>query len=134
SSKTINGALPPSSNSTRLTVLAHCAASNLPTGVEPVKVSARIAGCEVSTAPTSTAGPCTTLKTPAGIPACAPSSASASAESGVSLAGLSTIVQPAASAGAALRRIIAEGKFQGVIAAHTDLLLWVDNLPRLLFW
>ena len=39
--------------------------------------------------------------------------------SGVSVAGLSTSVQPAASAGPALRVIIAIGKFHGVIAAAT---------------
>jgi hypothetical protein len=37
----------------------------------------------------------------------------------VAVAGLSTIVQPAANAGPALRVIIAAGKFHGVIAAHT---------------
>ena len=61
----------------------------------------------------------TTLNTPAGTPARSASSASASAVSGVCEAGLTTIVQPAASAGAALRVIIAAGKFHGVIAAQT---------------
>ncbi len=69
--------------------------------------------------PTTSASPGTTLSTPAGTPARAASSASAVADSGVSAAGLTSMVQPAASAGAALRRIIAEGKFQGVIAAVT---------------
>jgi hypothetical protein len=41
------------------------------------------------------------------------------AESGVCSAGFSTIVQPAASAGAAFRVGMAEGKFQGVIPAVT---------------
>ena len=50
-----------------------------------------------------------------------PSSATASAESGVCSAGLSTIVQPAASAGAALRVIIAAGKFHGVMPAVTPI-------------
>ena len=45
--------------------------------------------------------------------------ASASALSGVSLAGFSTTVQPAAIAGATLRAIIRAGKFHGVIAATT---------------
>ena len=40
---------------------------------------------------------------------------------GVSTAGLATIVQPAASAGAIFRAIIAAGKFQGVIAAATPM-------------
>jgi hypothetical protein len=43
----------------------------------------------------------------------------ASAVSGVSLAGLSTTVQPAASAGPILRVAIAAGKFQGVMKTHT---------------
>ena len=42
-----------------------------------------------------------------------------SAVSGVAEAGLTIIVQPAASAGPSLRVIIAAGKFQGVIAAVT---------------
>ncbi|MOA53903.1 hypothetical protein D3C78_1774310 [compost metagenome] len=37
------------------------------------------------------------------------------------MAGLTTMVQPAASAGAALRVIIAAGKFHGVMAAHTPI-------------
>ncbi|MCY1235973.1 hypothetical protein D9M72_486070 [compost metagenome] len=59
------------------------------------------------------------LSTPAGMPACCASHTSASAVSGVSSAGLATTVQPAASAGAILRAIIASGKFHGVIAATT---------------
>ncbi len=46
-------------------------------------------------------------------------SATASAVSGVSLAGLSTTVQPAASAGPILRVAIAAGKFHGVISTLT---------------
>ena len=42
--------------------------------------------------------------------------ASASADSGVSSAGFAVCEQPAASAGASLRAIIASGKFHGVIA------------------
>jgi hypothetical protein len=41
------------------------------------------------------------------------------AVSGVASAGLTTLVQPAASAGPSLRVSIAAGKFQGVIAAAT---------------
>ncbi|MCY1443134.1 hypothetical protein D9M71_595340 [compost metagenome] len=37
------------------------------------------------------------------------------------MAGLITMLQPAASAGAALRVIIAAGKFHGVIAAQTPM-------------
>ncbi len=63
--------------------------------------------------------PVTTLKTPAGSPARSPSSARASAERGVSDEGCATTVQPAARAAAALRVIIAEGKFQGVTMPTT---------------
>ena len=52
----------------------------------------------------------TTLNTPAGRPASSPSCASARAVSGVASAGLTTMVQPAASAGPTLRPIIASGK------------------------
>ena len=62
-----------------------------------------------------------TLITPAGKPARCANSASASAERGVCSAGLITIVQPAAIAGAIFRVIIAIGKFHGVIAAHTPM-------------
>ena len=57
--------------------------------------------------------------TPFGMPARTASSASAKADSGVCSAGLMTIVQPAAMAGAILRVIIAFGKFQGVMATQT---------------
>ncbi len=63
--------------------------------------------------------PVMTLNTPFGMPARSASSASASAVSGVSEAGFSTIVQPTAKAGPALRVIMAAGKFHGVIAATT---------------
>src|SRR5208337_4315911 len=87
--------------------------------VDPVKVSPRTIGFDVISAPISRAEPVRTENTPAGIPARSASSASARAESGVSAAGLQTKAQPAASAGPALRVIIAFGKFQGVIAATT---------------
>ena len=57
--------------------------------------------------------------TPSGIPARMASSARAKADKGVCSAGLITIVQPAAIAGAILRVIMALGKFQGVIATQT---------------
>ena len=60
-----------------------------------------------------------TDKTPAGIPARCANTINASALNGVAEAGLITIVQPAAKAAAALRVIIAAGKFHGVMAAHT---------------
>src|SRR6516164_2890089 len=64
SSKTMNGALPPSSIEVFLTVAAHCSISNLPTSVEPVKVSLRTVGLLVSSPPISFDGPVTQEKTP----------------------------------------------------------------------
>ncbi len=81
----------------------------------------RTIGFDVISAPISRAEPVITEKTPGGRPARSPSSASASAESGVSAAGFTTKAQPAASAGPALRVIIALGKFHGVIAATTPI-------------
>ena len=121
SSKTMKGALPPSSSESFLMLGAHCDISLTPISVEPVKVSLRTIGLAVSSPPISAAPPVSTLNTPLGIPARSASTASASAEYGVCVAGLSTIVHPAASAGPALRVIIAAGKFHGVIAAHTPI-------------
>ena len=60
-----------------------------------------------------------TFTTPAGAPASAISEASSKAVNGVSSAGLSTTVHPAASAGAILRVAIAAGKFHGVSSSAT---------------
>src|SRR5690242_9270692 len=94
SSKTMKGALPPSSIEVFLTVRAHCSSRILPTSVEPVKVSLRTIGLAVISPPTSEAPPVTQEKTPAGTPARSANSQSASAENGVCEAGFSTIVQP----------------------------------------
>ena len=115
----MKGALPPSSSDMRLSVGAHCAASTRPTSVDPVKVSLRTVGLAVSTPPMGRASPVMTLNTPAGMPARCASSAIARADSGVCVAGLTMMVQPAARAGATLRVIMADGKFHGVMAAHT---------------
>ena len=60
----------------------------------------------------------TMLRTPSGSPASASTWASASIVSGVSSAGLTTIVQPAATAGPIFRVPIASGKFHGVMNKH----------------
>ncbi|MNT80308.1 hypothetical protein D3C72_2197470 [compost metagenome] len=86
-----------------------------------MKLNLRTSGWPVSWAPMATASPVTMLSTPSGTPARFASSARARAENGVSLAGLTTMLQPAARAGATLRVIIAEGKFHGVIAAQTPM-------------
>src|ERR1700733_1091345 len=82
SSKTINGALPPNSIEVFLTVAAHCSISNLPISVEPVKVSLRTVGFEVSSPPISDEPPVTQENPPAGTPARSANSHSASAENG----------------------------------------------------
>ena len=63
----------------------------------------------------------TTWKSPAGSPARVANSPIAKADSGVSSEGRATNAQPAANAGAALRVIIALGKFHGVIDAATPM-------------
>ena len=115
--------MPPSSSETFFTVEpTHAAPSFLPTSVEPVKEKWRTSGLSHITLPTAAAlSVVTTLNTPLGMPAFSASSASASAVSGVWCGGFSTMVQPAAIAGAALRVIIAIGKFHGVTAAHTPI-------------
>ncbi len=116
SSKTRNGAFPPSSIDTFSTFLADASISERPTSVEPVKDSFR-------SRPSSISGPVVLpdddvvrmFTTPPGSPASSRICARASIESGVCCAGFTTLVQPAAIAGPSLRVPIAIGKFQGVI-------------------
>ncbi len=103
---------------------AHCAIRMRPTSVEPVKERWRTTSLAQSRRPISTeasASPVSTFSTPEGMPARWASSATARAESGVASAGLMMTEQPAARAGATLRVIMATGKFQGVMAAHTPM-------------
>src|SRR5258706_10978635 len=99
SSKTMKGALPPSSIEVFFTVFEHCSRRILPTAVEPVKVSLRTIGLEVISPPIAAELPVRTLKTPLGIPARSPSSAIASAEYGVAGAGGRTQGAPRGGAG-----------------------------------
>jgi hypothetical protein len=117
----MNGALPPSSSDSFLIVGAHLRHQQAAdfgragerqlahdgAGGQLAADGHRVAGHDVEHA--------------GGSPACCASTASASAVSGVCSAGLTTTVQPAASAGATLRVIIASGKFHGVIAAQTPI-------------
>jgi hypothetical protein len=91
----------------------------LPISVDPVKVSLRTIGFEVSSSPMAPVRPATMLITPAGMPARTPSSAMAKADSGVDVAGLQTVVHPAANAAPTLRASMALGKFHGVMHATT---------------
>ena len=116
SSKIRNGALPPSSIETLSTFSAAWAISLRPTSVEPVKESFRSRGSPMIGAEMSLDEvPVTTFRTPGGSPHSASSSARASIDSGVCWAGLTTIVQPAATAGPIFRVPIAFGKFHGVM-------------------
>ena len=119
SSNTMNGALPPSSIDSLSRFVDACSISFLPTSVEPVNDSFRRRGSAIS-------GPIvapelvelTRFSTPLGRPASSRILTSISIDSGVSCAGLTTIVQPAAIAGPTLRVPIASGKFHGVISRH----------------
>ncbi len=111
--------LPPSSSVTRLIVSAAPAAIERPTSVEPVNAIFATSGCSTSRCPQVRPGPTTTFTTPAGIPASSTSSENLSDVSGVSSAGLSTTVLPAASAGASFHAAIVSGKFHGVISPTT---------------
>ena len=71
----------------------------LPTSVEPVKQTLRTSGWVTKRCPTTEPWPGITVSTPCGSPASRASSPSRIAVSGVSSAGLSTTVLPAASAG-----------------------------------
>ena len=102
--------------------------SRRPTSVEPVNDSIRVrrwASMASTTGPGSEV--VTTLSTPAGRPASCSRAATASAVSGVSAAGLSTTVQPAARAGAILRVAMAAGKFHGVMSTLTPTGWWVTS-------
>src|SRR5437773_55142 len=118
SSNTMKGALPPSSNDSRLICRAAASMIPFPTSVEPVNPIFRMSGCVSSSAPTRPERLVVrTLNTPRGSPVSSAIFAIASAVSGVADAGLRTTVHPAARAGAILRVTIVAGKFHGVTAA-----------------
>ena len=70
SSKTINGASPPSSMETFLTVLAHSLSSIFPVSVDPVNVNLRTKLLSVIALPIVCALPVSTFNSPLGKPAC----------------------------------------------------------------
>ncbi len=91
-----------------------------PVLVDPVNDTMSTRGSFESSAPTPWSLDVTMLMTPAGKSVCAAiSSPSTAADHGVSGAGLSTNVFPAARAGPTLARLIWCGKFHGVIAPTT---------------
>ena len=110
---------PPSSRVTRLIVPAAPCITSFPTSVEPVNPIFATSGCSISRCPTIEPLPTRTLTTPSGIPASSTSSASRSAERGVSSAGFRTTVFPQASAGPSFQLAMLSGKFQGTIRPTT---------------
>ncbi len=107
----------PSSSVTRLRPA--CCRMCAPTGGLPVKETFAGTGCRTSASPVPGPSPCTSSSTPSGSPASRRQSAIRTAVSGVSSAGLSTTVLPAASAGATLCATRLSGKLNGVIADTT---------------
>ncbi len=84
-----------------------------------MKATFATSGCSTSRWPQTLPGPATTFTTPSGSPASSTSFSNSSAVSGVSSAGFSTSVLPAASAGAIFQQAIVSGKFQGTISPTT---------------
>ena len=80
-----------------------------PVFVEPVKATLSTPGWRTRYAPVVGPSPGTTLIAPAGKPTSVASSAIRSAVNGVCGSGLSTTVQPAASAGASFHVVISSG-------------------------
>ncbi|BAS18499.1 hypothetical protein AHiyo8_pI68030 (plasmid) [Arthrobacter sp. Hiyo8] len=110
SRRTMKGALPPSSMEERRMFSAACRRRIFPTSVDPVKLIFRAIPLFIQTSTTDEeleVG--TTLSTPSGNPASLRIAARAREVSGVSAAGLKTIVQPAAMAVPILRVPMARG-------------------------
>ena len=84
-----------------------------------MKHTLRTAGWATKRAPTTLPFPGRIWRTPSGSPASSASSPMRSALSGVSSAGLTTTVLPAANAGARPQPAMAMGKFQGTITPTT---------------
>ena len=107
SSKTITGALPPSSRWTRLRSFAAEPATSMPARTEPVMATIWGVGCSTRARPVSRS-PQTTLRTPGGRNSWAISASSVELAGVVSL-GLRTTVLPAARAGAIFQIIMSSG-------------------------
>ena len=109
-----------------------CLSRVRPTGVEPVKLSLRRRLSAMIGAETSPEVEVVmTFSTPAGSPASSSRRAKYRVVSGVSSAGLTIAVQPAAMAGAILRVAMASGKFQGVMRNDGPTGRWVTIIRPL---
>src|ERR1700730_15373006 len=109
---------PPACGVTALSSRPQVLATSWPADVEPVNDTLSTPALVTSARPMSLP-PGSTWKTPAGRPALSATSAKSRVSSGVSGDGLSTIVQPAASADTYLNADWVCGTFHGVIAATT---------------
>src|SRR2546430_13736617 len=126
------GLLPPSPSGTRFTVPAGSRWITWPTAVDPVKAILPTRGWRTSAAPAVAPGPGTTFRAPGGRPAAGAFPPTSRAVGGVSWAGLSTTVHPAASAGATFHVARFKGKFHGTIAPTTPTgsrSVYVKKLP-----
>ncbi len=122
SSNTTNGALPPSSSPSFFTPTEACWYRILPTSVDPVKPTKRTAGCSHKHLADRRRIAGEDVEHALGHAGLLGQRHQRQARvSGVSLAGFSTTVQPAASAGDTFRVIIEHGKFHGVIAPQTPI-------------
>jgi hypothetical protein len=118
SAKTMFGLFPPSSSVTGARRAPALAAMRFPVDSLPVNATFATPGCSTSAAPASPA-PVTTFRTPGGKPA---SSARRSVSTMLAAAcsdGLTTIVFPAASAGAIEYIVSSTGEFQGTMIPTT---------------
>ena len=118
SSKTMLGDLPPSSNVTRFRSPMAAWPTCAPTSTDPVNETLATRGSPTSARPVS-APPVTMFTTPAGTPASSSTRPNASVDALACSEGLTTIVQPAASAGASFHVSRSSGEFHAVMAAHT---------------
>ena len=112
---TMNGSLPPSSSTVFLRCLPAWAATCLPAGSLPVRVTALTRSSAITRA-TSSEPISSVWKAPSGNPASRKMSAMASAHCGTFEACLRSPVLPAISAGAAKRNTCQNGKFHGMTA------------------
>ncbi len=109
SSKTMNGAFPPSSRWSFFTFDFAASMMSFPVAVSPVSETMSTLSLEASSCPTTPPGPVIRFTAPAGIPDCSTNFPSSRVVSGVSDAGFRTAVFPAASAGASFQIAIMNG-------------------------
>ena len=120
SSSTTFALFPPSSRKTFFTVADAHSMTRRPVAVEPVKLTASMRGSLARISPSEWSALATTFTIPAGMSVfSAITRPKVVAHQGVSGAGFSTTVQPAASAGPSFAMLRYSGTFQGVIKPAT---------------